>query len=81
MKKSIVSKSAQMLDLLPFAQLLTREKPSPKLLAAASIVTSPIAKRIAPRITGLAQVVVAGIALVSLANSLRRRPGFKWRPR
>lgn len=81
MKKHIVSKSAQLLDLLPFAQLLTKEKPSPKLLAAATIVTSPIAKRLAPGLTSVAQVVVAGVALVSLLQSLRRRPGFTWRPR
>lgn len=81
MRKRTVSRASQILDLLPFAPLLTRQPPSPKLLVAATLVNSPIAKRVSPRLASAAQVVVAAAAVLSLLSSFQRRPGFKWRHR
>jgi hypothetical protein len=47
MKRSLTNRATQVLDLLPFAQLLTRRPPSGKLLTAAALVNSPMANRFA----------------------------------
>lgn len=81
MRKTLTARATQVLDLLPFAQLLTKRPPSGKLLAAATIVNSPVAARLAPRLIGVARIALAVVAIGSVLTSSRRRPGFKWRPK
>lgn len=81
MHKTLTTRATQVLDLLPFAQLLTKRPPSGKLLAAASIVNSPFAARLAPGLIGVARVALAAVAIGSILTSVRRRRGFRWRAR
>jgi hypothetical protein len=81
MKRSLTNRATQVLDLLPFAQLLTRRPPSGKLLTAAAFVNSPIAKRLPPRVLKFAKIAVAALAVGSVIAGARQRPGFKWRQR
>ena len=71
MTTRLESAAAHLLGLLPFAQIVTRTPPSLSLLAAVALVRSPLARRFSPRLTGLATVGLAAIAVVSFVDGLK----------
>lgn len=81
MNRSLTRRATQVLDLLPFAQLLTRRPPSGKLLTAAAFINSPLARRLHPGLLGFVKVAVAAVAVASFVAGTRQRSGFKWRQR
>ena len=81
MKRSIANRATQVLDLLPFAQVLTRRPPSGGLLTAAAFVNSPFARKLPPGVLNVAKIAVAVIAVGSVIAGTRQRRGFRWRQR
>lgn len=73
MKQHLVSGSARVLSLLPFAQALTKTPASPTLMTAAALVNTPFVRRVAPGLSAVATVGLAAVAVVSFVKGLKHK--------
>jgi hypothetical protein len=71
MPKSLSKRASTILNLLPFAHMMSRTLPSPHLVLATAALRHPLLRRMAPRLTTVATVVVAGMAAASFVQGLK----------
>jgi hypothetical protein len=73
MTRRIVPVATKVLSLLPFVQTLTGRAPSAKLMAAAGLINTPYARRVAPGLSGLISVGLAVVAVARFVKDIQRR--------
>ncbi|ADU14203.1 hypothetical protein [Asticcacaulis excentricus] len=73
MTHRIVPAATKVLSLLPIVQTLTGRAPSAKLMAAAGLINTPYARRVAPGLSGLISVGLAVVAVVGFVKNIQHR--------
>lgn len=73
MTRRIVPVAARVLSLLPFVQTLTGRAPSAKLMAAAGLINTPYARRVASGLGGLISVGLAVLAVAGFVKNIQDR--------